>query len=283
LNRDEIDRRATELAVRTPAASGSHQKPLLQKSALGPDLHLPSSAVYTKRKVKDDHRQACQSSSEDDSVKSCGGRGRGGVGGGGGDCSGATQGAGFSSSKVAGQSNRHALDRLLRENFGKQFVDNLYVPGHCWYESISISSTVLCGTGPRLGAFLTRRILSSTYRDRNTRLSLKNELGLVSRLRMPSFSDDSAREQDLCAGITAGTSLTVSSEQSHWHDIFFDERAFMMLSVDCSKPTSSLWEYNIDIDLRAITLALLRPIIMVGTTLLPMQPSIRWRLQSIPK
>ena len=100
--------------------------------------------MNTKRKVKDDHRQACQSSSDDDSVKSCGGRGcgRGGGGGGGGDCSGATQGAGFSSSKAAGQSNRRALDRQLREKFGKQFVDNLYVPGHCWYESISISSTL---------------------------------------------------------------------------------------------------------------------------------------------
>ena len=41
----------------------------------------------------------------------------------------------------------------------------------------------------------------------------------------------------------------------------------MMRTVNCTTPKSNLWEYNIDIDQRAAALAILRPVVMIGTSL----------------
>ena len=60
---------------------------------------------------------------------------------------------------LSGTLPKEELDRAMY-SLKRRFVDNVYVPGHCWFEVAAQSYPPTAGVLPKLGAPLFRRILS---------------------------------------------------------------------------------------------------------------------------
>ena len=236
--------KAALLGARTSAASFSlNARPIIPTTEHGGALPLTLVASKNPTKKKKSKKQKASVNSAELSAQV------------------SPTGSSFKKSAAAEQVNKQALDNALLTHFKRRIIDNPYVPGHCFFEAMAISAELTKGAGSCLGAVIARGILHQAYRDPNIQRALKNEMGLVNRERAPSFKIEVAQAEDRAAGRPAAELLSQSSELSHWHSAFFEERSFMMDREDCSQSTNNLWKYNIDVDTRAASLALVRSVV----------------------
>jgi len=77
---------------------------------------------------------------------------------------------------LSGTLPKEELDRAMY-SLKRRFVDNVYVPGHCWFEAAAQSYPPTAGVLPKLGASLFRRVLSFGYNELNVRGSISSCTG----------------------------------------------------------------------------------------------------------
>ena len=155
--------------------------------------------------------------------------------------------------------------RFCLQKLGKRVVENNYVPGHCFFEAVAQSSSLLNEASAKEGAGIVRALLASAYRDRDITANLRKIMGHEMRIKVPGFSSEIALFEDRAAGV-AGSEL-LRSESYHWHPNWFKARAIMMETIDCSRPTADLWEYNVDVDSHALCMLLSGPLLRIATVL----------------
>ena len=68
---------------------------------------------------------------------------------------------------LSGTENKEHLCRAMQVFARRRFVENAFISGHCFIESVAQSNPLTLGVRPRHGAPLLRRALAFAYRDPN--------------------------------------------------------------------------------------------------------------------
>ena len=153
---------------------------------------------------------------------------------------------------------RQKFNAVFATTHSRLVVGSPFVTGHCYFEAVLVSSELLKGMGDKCGAKLVRTILAGAYRCPRIQHGLALWVLNDQRRMRPGYLSAVAAAEDAAAS-SAGLNA-----ETHWHASFFNARASLMETVNCLVPSTDLWVYNLDTDVYALTIALLRPLVVIG-------------------
>ena len=160
-------------------------------------------------------------------------------------------------------------DSLLGPSIYNEALHNLglyrglkseFVPGHCFFSSIALSSPRLPSLSFIEGARAIRLQIAAVYRGNSFHGILRPWMAESSFKLWPGHANDKYSPP--------GVSLSIDGDE--WQHHFYLERAQMMESVNVNKPTSSLWEYSNFLD----HISIVRKLAQVLASVQPLTPLI---------
>lgn len=117
-------------------------------------------------------------------------------------------------------------------------LKSAYIPGHCFFSSISLASPFLAGQSHIEGARIARLIIGRVYRNEKYHGNLRNWLSPDNARIWPGHENDSY----------SPPGVPLSVEDDKWHRPFLLDRAESMETADVEHTSSSLWLYSLLVD-----------------------------------